>query len=295
MKAPDKHIAITFPPTLLLLLLMAATISFSTVNAQSNHAKDGIDGQNKSNYVITKTTSVQKLDSIVTSLDQIGFLLEYKNLYYNNDGEITSISLLYKDSNLNAGQYAVSSEQPINDIVISISDDRVVISSKGEGNSAFASQRQQNDAFHHPNMEDVENRRAQMHQRMENRRKQAEEKRKRRLSQVHARRKQIRDEHVNDAAEDNNFEYLTITKNSTESELDNLKKLYADEGILFSCNDVRRNSNGEITHIYITIANGHDTISSTGFGNGESPIHNIFVGVDSSNVVVRNNKQTTKP
>src|SRR5690554_4793169 len=129
MKASDKHIAITFPPTLLLLLLMATTISFSTVNAQSNHAKDGIDGHNKSNYVITKTTSVQKLDSIVESLKAIGFVLKYKNLYYNNSGQITSLSLIYKDSNLNAGQYAVSSEQPINDIVISIAENSIVISS----------------------------------------------------------------------------------------------------------------------------------------------------------------------
>lgn len=292
MKAPDKHITITFSPTLLFFLLIVTMLSFSVINAQSNPEKNRLDHQDNNTYVITKTTSIQKLDSIVESLKAIGFVLEYKNLYYNNSGQITSLSLIYKDRNLNSGQYAVSSEQPINDIVISIAENRIAIRSQGKGNSMSSSQSQNNNAaIYEQKLSEVADRRAQRHKSMESRRKQAEQKRKHRLSQAEARREQIHKDYVDGTSKDISLEYRTITMNSSDGELVNLKKLYADEGIYFSCHDVKRNSNNEIVHIYITIDNGHGTTSSTGFGNGKNPINDIRLGVNSNSVIVRNNNQ----
>lgn len=279
-------------PQIAILLLIFSFCFFSPSYSQGHPSIKKQMPQDKKEVVITKSTTKEEVDSIIMSMEEVGLILQYKNLGYNNREQITSISLIYKSKSHNSGQYNVSSEKPINDIIISIDQNNVSISSRGEGSRAMSSQSQITDPdFHRQRGKDipsVEDRRAEMHQNMENRRKYAEKGRKHRSTQMEARRKQILEASYSDMPSELNLEYRVITKNSTNAELINLKKMYAAEGISFSYSDLERDSNGEIVRIYLTINNRHGTVSSTGFGNGKTPIKDIQLGVDSKNVIVKN-------
>ncbi len=80
---------------------------------------------NKSNYQdiyrfkITKNTSIEELQALKKMLkEEHNATLEYSNVNFNAQNEITSIQLLFKDANGNSKNYSNSSESPISDIFI---------------------------------------------------------------------------------------------------------------------------------------------------------------------------------
>lgn len=63
---------------------------------------------------ITKNTTDAQLKEIKESLKKDGIEFSYKNVKRNAQNEITGIQVTYKDSDGNTGNYALSSESPIN-------------------------------------------------------------------------------------------------------------------------------------------------------------------------------------
>ncbi len=63
---------------------------------------------------IDKNTTDQELKDIATALKKDDIEFSFKNVKRNASNEITGISVTYKDSNGNTGNYALSSENPIN-------------------------------------------------------------------------------------------------------------------------------------------------------------------------------------
>lgn len=293
MKSTNKGSAKFIFSLAFFLVLMISSNMSTSIYSQNNPSIEKQITPNKNLFVITKNTTKLELDSIIRSMEEVGLILQYKNLGYNSNEEITSISLIYKSKNYNSGKYNVSSKKPINDIIISINQNNVSISSRGAGNQTMSSQ-SSHPNFHRQREKDIpsmEDKRTEMHQKMKNRREYANKRRKIRSAQIEERRKQIRKNSHSDRSRELDLAYQTITKNSTQTDLISLKKMYAEEGISFSYRDLERNSNGEIVRIYITINNRNGTISTTSFGNGTVPIHDILLGVDSNNVIVKNKKQ----
>lgn len=63
---------------------------------------------------IDKNTTDDELKKIATSLKNDGINFSYKDVKRNSSNEITGISVTYKDSDGNTGNYALSSDNPIN-------------------------------------------------------------------------------------------------------------------------------------------------------------------------------------
>ena len=63
---------------------------------------------------IHKDTTDKELETISEELKKNGILFTYKNVKRNANNEITGISITYKDIKGNSGNYALSSEHPIN-------------------------------------------------------------------------------------------------------------------------------------------------------------------------------------
>lgn len=72
---------------------------------------------------ITKNTTDQQLKEIKESLKKDGIEFNYKNVKRNAQNEITGINVTYKDKDGNTGNYALSSDSPINTFYFFKNDD----------------------------------------------------------------------------------------------------------------------------------------------------------------------------
>ncbi len=72
---------------------------------------------------ITKNTTVEELEAYKQKLKkEHNATFKYSNLNFNSKGEITSISITYSDKRGNNNNYSVSSDQPISDFVLAVSE-----------------------------------------------------------------------------------------------------------------------------------------------------------------------------
>jgi hypothetical protein len=88
---------------------------------------------------ITKSTTRNELETIKTSLKRSGISFDYSSLIYNKSKEIIGISINYKSKNGNSGSYSVSSDTPINTIVIKTDDERISVQSTGSRSYTYSS------------------------------------------------------------------------------------------------------------------------------------------------------------
>jgi hypothetical protein len=78
-----------------------------------------LNSQDTYSFTITKNSQPNELDALKKSLkEKHGATLKIKDVDYNNQGEITSIKLDFKDSAGNNKKYTVKSDRPITDIYI---------------------------------------------------------------------------------------------------------------------------------------------------------------------------------
>jgi len=72
---------------------------------------------------ITKNTTVEELEAYKQKLKkEHNATFKYSNLNFNSKGEITGVSISYSDKRGNNNNYSVSSDQPINDFVLAVSE-----------------------------------------------------------------------------------------------------------------------------------------------------------------------------
>ena len=217
-----------------------------------------------------------------------GLGFEYSNVVYNNNSEIISITISYKDKNNNSGKYSVSSKKPINDIIIVSDNNRISVKSAGGSNQAFINQgssgqiSDNNENSNDARSEAMKQRKAQMEKEMAERRAEMKRRMQHRRDSLQAlnNHSQVKSTFTGPSQ--------LITKNTTDSELAELQKSYEIEDISFSYKNVERNERNEITQISITIDNRNGSISTSSFGNGEDAIKNITVAVDKQHTVMKN-------
>ena len=70
---------------------------------------------------------------------------------------------------------------------------------------------------------------------------------------------------------------VVITKNTTDAELEQIKRELAAEGVDFSYKRVKRNASGEITGIRISLDNNQGSKSSTQVSGQDDGIENIYL------------------
>ncbi|WP_034259144.1 hypothetical protein [Aequorivita capsosiphonis] len=289
------------PVSFLVLIFFSFFISSTTANGLAIKSTNNNEVMEKqTSLIITKKTSLEELENIKNQMKDEGFEFDYSNVVYNDQKEIISISISYKDANNNSGSYSVGSENPINDIVIMSNGNQISVKSKGNGNQAFINQGSGNkvSADRQQTSEDrraeMEKRRAEMHRRSEEMNNNMAE----RMQEMRERQTQMRAkmEHERDSVFGNQRSkssqsftgtYHTISKNTTDAELLTLEKTYKAENIIFSYNQLERNASNLITHISITINNGAGSISTSSFGNGKEPISNVSIGVDSEHSIMK--------
>lgn len=115
-------------------------VSSETAIKETNNVYNSVPSEvkNKSRIVlqdievsITKDTTEEELKGLIQKLKTQGFTLNYSNLEYNAAGEITAISITYKDAQGSSGNYSISSDKPINPILIKSSGDKISIGNTG--------------------------------------------------------------------------------------------------------------------------------------------------------------------
>ena len=123
---------------------IASEIATNTKTPENKRALVTIQDFEKT---ITKNATKNDLKKIESELAEIGFKVSFSDLEYNTLNEITGITVKYGGQNSNSGSYSVSSENPINTIIISSKNGSISLKSVGtSGNSAVLSQGKTMDA-----------------------------------------------------------------------------------------------------------------------------------------------------
>ena len=95
----------------------------SSLSSEKRNSKTQLDSVKPIKIVITKNTSDAELEAYKQKLkteDNASF--NYQNVKRNNKGEITGISISFSDSRGNNNNYSVSSDQPISDYLLTVSE-----------------------------------------------------------------------------------------------------------------------------------------------------------------------------
>ncbi|QQX76898.1 MULTISPECIES: hypothetical protein [Aequorivita] len=262
--------------------------SFSGNNTISQTSKEDLVKGSQKTIKITKDTTLEELEKIKKQMADEGLGFEYSNVEYNDNSEIISITIGYKDKNNNSGKYSVSSKNPINDIIIVSEDSSISVKSAGSSNQAFINQgssgqdSNKNETPHDIQREAMERKMAQMEKEMEERRVKMKLRMQHQRDSLRALKNQSTGKSTYTGTSH------LITKNTTNSELLELTKIYDKEDISFSYKELERNEKNEITQIYITIDNRNGSISTSSFGNGKVAIKDITVAVDKQDTVIKN-------
>lgn len=116
--------------SLVIPLLVVFVFNFNTeVIAQTKNPEPEkvIIGQNVLKFVITKDTKERQLESIKQKMSEQKAIIEFRKLERNDRHEITGIKIDY-EHNGKKGNFFINSENPINDIVISLNLSENVLS-----------------------------------------------------------------------------------------------------------------------------------------------------------------------
>ena len=270
-----------------LILFAFVFSSFNGNNTISQISKEYLVSGVQRTIKITKDTTLEELEKIKKQMANEGLGFEYSDVVYNDNSEIISITIVYKDKNNNSGKYSVSSKNPISDITIVSDDSRISVKSAGGSNQAFirqGSSRQisgNNENSYDARSDAMRQRRAQMEKEMAERRAEMKRRMQQRRDSL-----QVLNNHSQVKSSYNGPSNL-ITKNTTDLELLELQRSYDVEDISFSYKNLERNEKNEITQISITIDNRNGSVSTSSFGNGEDAIKNITVAVDKQHTVMK--------
>ena len=281
------HIKISY---LVFTFLIFLLLPLNKIYAKSNTAGNSIIMEQQIAVVITKKTTTEELEKIKKQMADEGLGFSYSNVIYNDKDEIIAISIFYKDANNNSGNYSVSSENPINTIVITSDGKGISVKSEGSSNQAIINQGNggQNPASTEKSYTDrrqaMKERSDEMEKEMEERMREMNERHAERRARMQTRRDSILKE---SPRVDFNGKSHTITKNTTDLELLELQKILKSGNISFYFNDLQRDGKGEITHISITIDNQNGSVSTSTFGNKKDAIKNISIAVDKQHTIMQ--------
>lgn len=272
MKAIFKYRSHKIFLFLFLSLLCFSILSFNSPRIKTISEENNALMEKQITIVITKKTTKEELEVIKKQMTDAGLGFNYSNVIYNAQNEIIAISIYYKDLNNNSGNYSVSSQNPINNIMIVSDGSRLSVKSEGSSNQAFINQGGGDQS------RAMKERMDQMEREMEERRQAMKERNAQREDRILQK----------SATGDFNGNANIITKTTTDAELLELQNSYDAKDISFQYQNLKRNDNNEITHISITINNRNGSVSTSGFGNGNEAIKSITIAVDERHTIMKN-------
>lgn len=263
---------------------LAATIAQSNTAAIAEVAKVIVR--------ITKNTSEAELEEKKMRLAEQGIELDYGKLNYNGNGELTGISVSITSKNGNS-HYDINGDDPISDIIISISDNGITMgSSETSYKRALEMQRRSEERQMAATARGYA--RAQEREAMMAEREIAMEKRMLEREAAMARGYQDQARTKAAMAEGramalaNNKEAIAIArsggkggviihKDTTDEQLASFKQKLASHGVEFNYKKVKRNDAGEITSLKYTVKkNGEE--SQTSIKSNGKPIKRTWIG-----------------
>ncbi len=275
---------------LILILFSFSLLSFNTNGIESKPEENNTTMEKQITIVITKKTTKEELEIIKKQMTDEGLGFNYSNVIYNDKNEIIAISISYKDLNNNSGNYSVSSQNPINNIVIVSEGKRISVKSQGSSNQAFINQgsgeqiSKNTEKSHEDRRQAMKERSDQMEKEMDDRMQAMKERHAQREAHMQTRRDSILKQSPIKVFNGNTH---IITKNTTDSELMELQKIYESENISFYYKNLQRDSKDEITHISITIDNQNGSVSTSTFGNRNDAIKDISLAVDQQHTIMK--------
>ena len=293
----DPKIAQTIPssPAIASVQTMASTASLA-VTPSSMPVKAQIASTVKPTLAkvivrITKNTSKAELEEKKMYLAEQGIELDYSKLKYNDNGELTGISVSISSKNGNSN-YDISGDDPISDIIINIGDNGISMGTSGasyaramelqkryQERAAAAEARgyaraQERDAM-------MAERELEMRERMADR----EEELARRFEDQQRAKMAMAESRALAQAKGQSYAIagyssrggVTIDKDTTDEELAKYKQELARHGVEFDYKRVKRNDAGEITSLKYTVKkNGEE--SQTSIKSNGKPIKRTRIG-----------------
>lgn len=189
-------------------------VGSKATNSEANKMIDPFASKPKDIIIeITKNTSKAELENIKTELEADGFKFNYSNLKYNGSNELTGITISYTSKEGNSGSYSVSSDDPINKIVIRSGDNGLSVRSSGSsGNSAYINQ----------GNGDLDEEFEEQRELMRKRREEMNERRKEMREKMNEERKEVRDdmrEEMKKRREEMKEEMIHVRRNSDSMRL----------------------------------------------------------------------------
>ncbi len=88
-------------------------------------------------------------------------------------------------------------------------------------------------------------------------------------------------------SKNDNIEIHTIDKNTSSEDLKTMKSDFKSKNIDFSYSKLKRNKDGEITRIKISLNDNDGNKSSSTFDKGESVISPILIGKNNRNLIIK--------
>ncbi len=110
-------------------ILGMLSLTAFTVN-QNEHSTAGNIQSDEITAVINKNTSEKELEDLKTFFSENGIELIIKEVEYNDQNEIISLSIILKKGNAKS-QYSSSSNTPISEIELGLKDDNLYITNSG--------------------------------------------------------------------------------------------------------------------------------------------------------------------
>ncbi|PQB03806.1 M56 family metallopeptidase [Aureitalea marina] len=240
---------------------------------------------------IDKNTSEAQLKEKQMYLKEQGINLDYDKLDYNDQGELTGISLSISSDNANSN-YNINGDEPISEIIISISDNGIAIgSSEGSYRRALEMQKRYEEraaaaeARGYARAKEREAMMAEREMEMKERLAAREEELARRLEDQNRARVAMAKSRAIARTKDQSYAIagyssrggVTIDKDTTDEELARYKQELARHGVEFNYKRVKRNDAGEIISLKYTVKkNGEE--SQTSIKSNGQPIKRTRIG-----------------
>jgi hypothetical protein len=259
---------------------------------------------------ITASTSESELKDYQRDLGEKGITMDYSNLQYNEDGKLTGIKLSV-ESELGSGNYHVSGDEPISEILIRISEEGMTIGSTGQSyRRAMASQERamaraqemearqaerykERLAMAEARQYEIQARKAEGYKQrvalaearqMEQQQRMAERQLAlaERQKEMAKRMEEARAMGYSSSGAvvwtgDDYRGHETLRPDMSEAELNELQRKLATMGVTMSYKRVKRNDRGEITGIKVTVERGGSNSSTSVRSDDNEPIEPIRI------------------
>lgn len=119
-------------------LCSTSLFAFTSTKHSSNSLQESIVSSDTTEFVIAKETKWLELDMLKKRLEKEGILIEFSGLSYNDENNMTGITINYHLETNNPGRYSVAGVKPIRTIFIYLVDGKLTLKNRDTETYQFA-------------------------------------------------------------------------------------------------------------------------------------------------------------